>query len=187
MKNRQKGTNEDQIYHFNNKNGVKTVLGIGTSCAPNWYVGGNGAKYTITFFIVVFITPLLVKIYLFGMTFSFIKVRLWRQLWFILFFASLLGPERVLAEYGARLGAVADGVGDGGGLARRLDALHLLHTVDHDQQNCRRREHLFVQIRFRRLSICHLAHFGFVQPHHRTAHGLVFNHNPRPFRRLKNP
>lgn len=48
--------------------------GIGTSCAPNWYVGGNGAKFTITFFIVVFITPLVVKIYLFGMTFSFIKV-----------------------------------------------------------------------------------------------------------------
>ena len=35
---------------------------------------GNGAKFTITFFIVVFITPLIVKIYLFAMTFSFIKV-----------------------------------------------------------------------------------------------------------------
>ena len=75
--------------------------GIGTSCAPNWYAQdgielrlkwevylvilkiswsesnpqqGNGAKFTITFFIVVFITPLIVKIYLFAMTFSFIKV-----------------------------------------------------------------------------------------------------------------
>lgn len=48
--------------------------GIGTSCAPDWYADGNAAKFTITFFIVVFISPLLVKTYLFGMTFSFIKV-----------------------------------------------------------------------------------------------------------------
>ena len=54
--------------------------GIGTSCAPNWYVGGNGAKFTITFFIVVFITPILVKIYLFGMTLSFIKVKFFFKL-----------------------------------------------------------------------------------------------------------
>ena len=74
------------------------------------------------------------KTYLFGMTFSFIKVSLEA-----LICAPFPGSDGGDVKLRKRLDAMENGCRYGRRLAHRLGAVHLLHSINNDQQKLHRR------------------------------------------------